>query len=477
MKTIQVLGPFGSGTNLLCNILKNSCDNVYIKTGDEITLIWKHVLNRKLIDSALKTSDTIFIIMYKNVYNWVNSINNYSYDIEYTTYDQIVTFQDIKYKNIIELYNTYYEMYIQYLIENDNIIWIDYYKLIQDESFEYLQHKLNSVGISLRSKKDFTEWLNTPSKEHGICVKNNAEALTNYPIINKKIREDMTGMLINRDILTFFNDEFDQPHGNVFVLVCDKKYLPKAKRTIEDLRSVGAWRGDLILITVGFILNKNYRDFYNIINYPVKHINTNYLLACYNSCPLKPTNDNRTFDKLGQWDKLHVFDDTFRRWDRVVYLDSGLRVLDNVNDLLQIECTAFMAPEDTGFEYEPKQFKYQLDLTANKDVTEKLWSQFSIVILNAKYFINCMWMYNTEILNVITKQILIDCMNDFPISMTNEMAIMNLIIHFKFRLWKATPKLLNAKYLFDWSELNHNNKSWRDFYMLKYPVTINFNCE
>ena len=44
--------------------------------------------------------------------------------------------------------------------------------------------------------------------------------------------------------------------------------------------------------------------------------------------------DNRHFGKLVQWDKLQVFDPWIRQWERVIYLDAGVRVLDSVVALL-----------------------------------------------------------------------------------------------------------------------------------------------
>ena len=60
-------------------------------------------------------------------------------------------------------------------------------------------------------------------------------------------------------------------------------------------------------------------------------------------------------------------------------------------------------------------------------------------------------------------------MKDYPISMTNEMAIMNLYLR---DYWKPMPeKDSHGKYLFGWSELNYTRLTWRDFCMIKYPVS------
>jgi hypothetical protein len=70
---IIILGPFNSGTNLIEKIFINH-DIIYNET-----IYWKHTI---LIDTLCKLceiKDVIIIIMYRNIYNWLNSINNTKY--------------------------------------------------------------------------------------------------------------------------------------------------------------------------------------------------------------------------------------------------------------------------------------------------------------------------------------------------------------------------------------------------------------
>jgi hypothetical protein len=85
-----------------------------------------------------------------------------------------------------------------------------------------------------------------------------------------------------------------------------------------------------------------------------------------------------------------------------------------------------------------------------------------------------MWVYDTSILKICNKEELINAMNKYTVCKTNEMGIMNLLFHFKYKLWKEFPsKSSNGKYLFEWCELNHNfYTTWRDYCFIKYSVTI-----
>ena len=90
--------------------------------------------------------------------------------------------------------------------------------------------------------------------------------------------------------------------------------------------------------------------------------------------------------------------------------------------------------------------------------------------------LNCMWIYDTNILNTCNKYNLIEAMNKYTFCKTNEMGIMNLLFHFKYKLWQRLPvNASNGKFLFDWCELNQKyNTTWRDYCFLKYSVSISF---
>jgi hypothetical protein len=58
---------------------------------------------------------------------------------------------------------------------------------------------------------------------------------------------------------------------------------------------------------------------------------------------------------------------------------------------------------------------------------------------------------------------------------------MNLLFTMKCGVWKPFPEFVeNGKRLFGWIEYDRDygpNKTWRDFCFMKYPCTINFDCE
>ena len=260
----------------------------------------------------------------------------------------------------------------------------------------------------------------------------------------------------------------------VFVLVTDKGYFNKAFITINDLKTIGNWQGDIVLITIDFDLQEDYKVSQNIIEHKFPSIDKTILLNEIGPNGFS-NSDKREIYKLNQWEKLHVFDDYFLQWERVVFLDAGLRVLDDVKYLLELDYrNSILAPNDASPNFRSDQiFKHQLSFDDDSKI-DLIRMDFGNEIFESYHMLNCMWVYDTSILKICNKTQLLDAMNKYTLCKTNEMGIMNLMFHFKYNLWKEFPlKASNNKYLFEWCELNHNfHTTWRDYCFIKYPVTI-----
>ena len=273
--------------------------------------------------------------------------------------------------------------------------------------------------------------------------------------------------------------------NTVFVLVSDDGYLARAKKTIIDLRTRGMWFGDLVLINVGQNpINPNFLDFYRIQEKRFPSIQEKYALINekLNFSPFLDSIDGREITKINQWEKLHVMDPYFRKWDRVVFLDSGLRVLEDVyNTVLLLDYkNKFLAPDDGGNYVElpnpDKLFRTQVS-EVNPSRLEKVKQDFPAVEdFDQSYFLNCMWVYDTSILAICSKEEMIKGILEYPICKTNEMTLMNLFLHYKYQLWERFPVFAaNGKVLFDWCEANNPSPTtWRDYCFIKYPCTITF---
>lgn len=257
-----------------------------------------------------------------------------------------------------------------------------------------------------------------------------------------------------------------------FVTLSDQSYFPKAIRTIQELMDAGEWKGDIVLIAVDFEPDPEQLQ-KNVIVYRTSHVNTDELLESFRRHPIRPMPDNRHFGKLYQWDKLQVFKPYFRQWDRIVFLDAGMRVFNPVQPLLELEWKGkFLAPDDSEPYDNGLRFITQLDVDANPEVTEKVFTDFSKDILDKHYFINCIFVFDTTLLDKVSYQEMEDAMNEYPICMCNEMGIMNLIFAYKFDVWSPFPEKVGDKYLYGWCERNYREQLiWQNFHFVKYSIT------
>jgi len=176
MESICILGPFSSGTNLLKKILETA--NIPI-----VDPVFKHELEMNVLEDIIKnTPTTLFIIMYRPLFTWIESMHKHSYDIQIpnTILDE-VKFKDISYKNIIEIYVKYYTMYIKLIQKYPNVIHMRYYQLIHPTfSYKYIKAKIMPfLQIEITNEK-LSKCLSFPSKNHGHCVNNNMEAIRNF---------------------------------------------------------------------------------------------------------------------------------------------------------------------------------------------------------------------------------------------------------------------------------------------------------
>jgi hypothetical protein len=265
------------------------------------------------------------------------------------------------------------------------------------------------------------------------------------------------------------------------VILTDRNYFSRAKRTIIDVRTKGKWLGDLVLITIGFDASKNFIDFYEVIPKRFEHINTDYLVSQYTQHPLKTIEDKRHLLKLSQWNKFYVFDEWFLQWNKIIYLDAGLRVFDKIAYLDNLSCEGkLLAPDDVPA-CGVQRFEAMLEMNANPAAAGALLTEFSADILKQRYFLNCIWVYDTSLIRNCNVQQLIETMNKYPICRCNEMTIMNLIFTFKLKAWEPFPEFISSgKRLFGWIENDRDYgpyKTWRDFCFIKYPYTINMECE
>lgn len=258
--------------------------------------------------------------------------------------------------------------------------------------------------------------------------------------------------------------------STVFVTLCDKGYFHRAQQTVKDLRTRGKWDGAIVLITVDFVPDSDYLISNNVRVICFPRFNTSAYVDKIRASPFTvPTNDGRELKKLAQWEKLHAFDPYFNAWERVVWVDAGLRILDDVKYILEVDWRGkFVCPDDTAGK--SHRFDAALEMVKQPAALAELQTKYDVV-LTGNYFLNCFWIYDTS-LGIKVEEFL--PLLEYPVWRHNEMGVMNALIHFKKRLWTPMPlEASNGKILFAWSDFDYN-KNWTEFVAIKYPVSIKF---
>lgn len=256
------------------------------------------------------------------------------------------------------------------------------------------------------------------------------------------------------------------------VTLCDGNYFSRAKRTIEDIRSAGQYWGDLYLVAIDFVPNRNFLDFYKVKVKVYNHVDVTQLLEKIKDHPFTG-GDGREFTKTAQWNKLLLFDQFWKYWKRIIFFDAGLRIFNKIDYFLSVPYEKSIVALDDSHPEDVKRFGCQLELS-NKKIIGELIQKYGN-ILEERYFLNCCWICDTQIIEKNTLSDLLDLINRYPVCRTNEMGIMNIYFTFEKKIWKSLEiNLGNDLILLDWSE--RDNKNWRNYVALKYPRSINFEC-
>ena len=217
-----MLGPFNTGTNLLAKILKKNIEqNIQIHPEGH-TLLWKHVINKSLIEKDIQlNTDTLFICIYKPIHNWICSMQKASYNIQWnktltgkcdfkSERHNGILYREQNYNNIIEIYNEYYNMYIELINAHKRVIFMNYYDIIDKENVvKYITNKLSVYNLFIRNNNNIISILHKPSKGHGKSVKSSNEAINKKTVGYNNINNCEKNKLIikkhfNYEIIEFF---------------------------------------------------------------------------------------------------------------------------------------------------------------------------------------------------------------------------------------------------------------------------------
>lgn len=254
---------------------------------------------------------------------------------------------------------------------------------------------------------------------------------------------------------------------SVVVICCDEKDEHRAKPTLEKVRTAGKWTGTLVWIALDFDPDPEFVSRWCIKIIKKKAYDMLWLWKIRRHFPFQDT-DGRECSKLVQFSKWRVFSPELKQYRSLLYLDTGMHIQHPIEPIFQLEHkNKILAPDDRfPFDDPTKTFQKQWDHHSLPEKWKQLQQEFPLVLEKKEYFLNCVWLMDTSLIRPETQPALMALAKKFPISRTNEMAIMNLYF---LPYWKPFPLLcsITGRTLFDWTE--RHGKKTNDYILLKYP--------
>lgn len=238
-------------------------------------------------------------------------------------------------------------------------------------------------------------------------------------------------------------------------LVGDFQFLRKHfNRIYNEIRNIGKYDGPIIVITsflcptflVRFLHSRN--NIYILRFKKIKFSRQTEKILNNLETYLEP---NRNKTKKFQWHKLHLFDEKIKKWEKIFYMDLNMNIHYELKRLLSIDnCNTLLARADSFPSYE-KNLSTQFDTT--NPLFYKLKNEYDLTITN--YFQTGILFYDTKIISEITKNEIINLVEKFPISITNEQGILNLYFIFHQNKYKELQsKVDDYVTYFYWKENN-----------------------
>jgi len=214
------------------------------------------------------------------------------------------------------------------------------------------------------------------------------------------------------------------------VFVCNLAYKNQFERSLETLRTTGKYTDDVVLI-VGEDMREYVHEgviviFFREIDFGDKFKRVNSAINA----------DGRHIHKKFQWHKLHIFNTFFKRYTGILYLDCGMKIVDDVAPILQLFDTdgkaSFVARSDAYNDYI---WTLQDQFDQQHPLFQRLQHEYD---LNIDYPQTGLMMFNTKLITPTLFSELCELATRYPISRTNEQGIIALYFT-SMNLWTHLP--------------------------------------
>lgn len=246
------------------------------------------------------------------------------------------------------------------------------------------------------------------------------------------------------------------------VFICNKPFLDVFKKTVTDLLYNGLFNNDIVLI-IGDDINidelkldsffiENKIEIVKFKNISFSN-NTNSILESIK------ISDNRNITKKFQWHKLHIFNTFFKKWDYILYLDCGMKIHQDIQPILNLRKVGKFIAQSDNFPNNGWDLSVQFDNTNPR--YKLLENNFN---LNIDYPQTGLMLFDTEIITETLFNEILNLVDKYPITKTNEQAFIALYFTNIKKIWEVIPIGDNEQYFYHAFRL-YNDKN---FIITKY---------
>jgi hypothetical protein len=235
------------------------------------------------------------------------------------------------------------------------------------------------------------------------------------------------------------------------VLLCDAAYFNKFLYTCEQLITRGNYKGPICLVIGDDLLGSPQ------LSHPLITQN-NIIIKHFPNIPFTDTflgiarNLNRAPhwpQKLFQFHKFHLFNMYFKQWDYIFYIDCGITIFSDITPIMNTkEEFKFLAHSDAYPTYQRK-LHNQFDKTHH--TYSSLVSSYN---LECDYPQTTIILYDTRIIEDSTYDELLELMNRYPCSITNDQGIYALYFTQIKSYFKQIPVGDGAQFYYDYLRRN-----------------------
>jgi len=213
----------------------------------------------------------------------------------------------------------------------------------------------------------------------------------------------------------------------VLTFVCNIENINKGINAIKDSRQHGKWDADIVIMLPESLFNhpdvNRYATMLNVILRKLPERNFHTILDVWNTFPKNKRN-------IFSYNKFHVFDTFFKRWDYVVYVDTGSAIIKNIGQIYEF------TPENCLYAYSTRDTKLIDQFDFNMISPNEKFKMSYTYDMSIDTFQTDVIIYDTRILQEDTVDRLFRLADMYPNSVNMDEGILNLYFSCEKNLWK-----------------------------------------